>query len=884
MWLLRRGLRRAPLRFLLEAVAVAFPVAMLAATLWFVDAAVLAMTPNALWPIQIEMRAVAKSLDVNIRAISAKLSTPSGVRLAEPFGAAKVLVSAGSSGQFTARLFAVDPAYVAHHPWVKPVTGSLGRGVLLSQSIHSLPGFEAAKSITISLPGDAPELNLPLPVGGVADLREASTWFSVPYGEVQGDIVTVPRAVVIDFNTFERDILPVLRAWAKEGGLPAFDPGADELPSASLEAHITVDHAAYPPNPGQAALWSGQLQRVLGRAAGGTSVIVADNAAEVLVESQEDAVNAKILFLLLGIPGAIVAMALGLVTASTLVEAYRREEALLRMRGATQAQIARLASTQALVAGLAGSGIGLAAAAVAVSLATGRPVWQGVPAHELWLSALLGVAAGGLSAGLRIARLWRAGYRADISERRLLTLDWSPLWRRAHLDVWSIAVGIAILAANYLAGGLKKSPIEGPAVMLSFYVLLAPIALWIGMTLLAIRGLLAALAAWARPEEHACPLPSWRGAALRWLGRRPAPAARALAVGALAIAFGAEVLAFASTYREAKQADARAAIGSDLRLTPGDARFALPPLGPEIRAITPIRIVPARADTDRKSILAIEPQSYAAATTSAPRILLGVGIEGLVNDPTGVLINTEIAESFEVGPGDMLPLTIFPDDFESSSDLELRILGIYSSFAPTYPGTEVVTTVAALPRASLVSPNFYLARVAPPASPARVAAHLRSGPLAQKFVVATATAPNERGLTALSLDGLSAIEAIGASALGAIGVAVLGAFMVIERRREYAVLQSVGADIRQLLTGPILEGCGVVVFSIMLGVPIGLGLAGLAVQVLGLFFSLAPPPLVVPISELAALVLLLAVASALALGVTLAAIIRDRPAAILRAP
>lgn len=300
-------------------------------------------------------------------------------------------------------------------------------------------------------------------LGGVADLRDASTWFSIPYGEVQGDIVTVPRAVVIDFKTFEREVLPVLRAWAKEGGLPPFDPGADELPSASLESHVAIGHAAYPPDPGQAAIRSGQLQRVLGRAAGSTSVIVADNAEEVLAESQVDAVNAKIMFPLLGIPGVLVAAALGLTGASTLIEARRREEALLRMRGATDGQIAQLATAHAIAAGLAGSALGLLIAAIGVNIVTGRPVWQGVPATGLLVSAGLAVAAAALSSGSRIVRLRRASGRSDIFERRLLDHGWSPIWQRACLDVIAIAVGLAVLAIDVLAGGLRRSPVEAPA-------------------------------------------------------------------------------------------------------------------------------------------------------------------------------------------------------------------------------------------------------------------------------------------------------------------------------------------------------------------------------------------------------------------------------------
>jgi putative ABC transport system permease protein len=881
LWLLLHSVRRAPRRLVLEAIGVAFPVAMVAATLLFVDAAIQSMTPIALDPVQVEMRAVAKSLDADIPSISQKLVGVPGVKRVEPFAATNVVVDPGNGAQVTARLFAVDPAYLQDHPWIQVVSGGLGQGALLDQSTRSAPGFESPRSVTISLPGDAPALALSLPVDGTVDLRAASTWFSIPYGDVQGDIVTVPRSIVIDFATFQRSVLPVLKTWAAAGGLPPFDPGSDELPAASLEAHIAVDHSAYPADPGQAAAWSGQLQRVLGRRAE-VPIVVADNAAEALTMSQEDATNAKILFLLLGIPGALVAAALGLAGASTLVEAHRREEALLRLRGATSGQIVRLAIAHAALAGLIGSTLGLIIATLAVSAAIGRPVWQGVPAAGLALSAGLAVAAGALTTAVRVIRLRRAAKRSDIAaERRILERGWSPTWRRARLDLLAIGLGIAILALNFVSGGLKQGPIEGPSLALSFYVLLAPIAIWIGASLLLIRGLLVVLGWLARPER-ARPMSSWSGAALRWLGRRPARTAMSLALASLAVGFATLVLTFGATYQTAKQIDAAAAIGADLRLTPGDPRFVLPPLGSEVAAVSPVRLVPARVETDRKRILALDLASYGNAASIAPRMIVGAGIEGLAADPHGVLVDGEIATLFDVKPGDMLPVTIFPDDFENASDIQLRVVGVFISFPPTSASAELVTSISALPRATTVPVDFYLARVHPGDTPGTVASSLRDGPLAGKFGVATVLPSTERGLTALNLVGLSAIESIGASLVAAVGVGVLGAFLILERRREFAILHTVGADSRQILTGPALEGAVTVIGSIAIGLPVGLGLGVLAVRVLGLFFKLSPPLLTVPVPELAGLALFMGIASAVALGSALVAVNRVRAASVLR--
>lgn len=882
LWLLRRSMVRGPWRVALEAVTVAFPVAMLAATLWYVDTAVQSMTPNALAHVQIEMRAVAKSLDADMVAISAQLAQSADVALAEPFAAAKVLVGNGNSGLLTARLFAVKPEYIAAHPWIKTVMGSLENGVLLSQSVKDAPEFSAADTITITLPGDAPEFSLTLPVGGVVDLREATTWFSIPYGEVQGDIVTVPRAIVVDYATFEAKILPTLRDWSKLGGLPPFDPGSNELPAANLEAHVSIDHSSYPHDPGLASIWTGQLQKTLGRLSK-SSVVIADNAAETLAESQIDATNAKMLFLLLGIPGVLVAAAIGLTGASALIESYRREEALLRMRGASTAQVAGLAMLQAAVAGVAGSVMGLFVAAVAVSAVIGRPVWQDVPLGNFLLSAGLAVLAGALSSGLRLLSLWRASRGSDLTERQLLKRGWMPAWRVARLDLVALAIGAIILTVNVLAGGLKASPIEGMALMLSFYILLAPVAFWVGASLLVTRVLLLALARSTRPER-ARPLANWTEACFRWLGRRPAHAGRAMIAGTLAVAFGAEVLTFSATYQTARETDAVAAIGSDLRITPGDPRFPLPPLGDQITSSSPIRLVPTRIDTDRKTVMAIDPASYAASVTTLPRMIEGAGLADLIANPNGVMINAEIAKDFELGIGDTLELTIFPDDFESAKDIGLKVVGIYSAFPPTFPETEAVAAVGALPRAELAWPDFYLAKAAPNASAKDVANTLSSGPLAQKFVVSTQASPNQRGLTALNLAGLRLIEAVGASLIAAIGVAVLGAFLVLERRREFAILRTIGAETRQILTAPALEGGAVVLASLFFGIPIGLGLGVLAVQVLGLFFALKPPLMTLPLGGLAALSAFVILASSLSIGLSLAAVTRIRPASILRAP
>ena len=886
-WLVFQNVRHAPRRLVLGAVAVAFPVAALAATLLFVDDSVHAMTRRALAPVQVDMRALATTLDVDMTAVDRDLAAVPGVRHVDAFGAANVIVGApGTEGRFTARLFAVEPSYFEDFPWVQP-GDPLGDGALLNAGLAEvLPG---AQEVSIDLPGDVEPLGLSLPVDGAIDTRKATTWFAIPAGDVQGDVVVMPRSIVVDYATFSRVVLPALRS-ASTGPAAVTNPGLSELPAASLEAHIRVDPAAYPADPGQAAKWSAGMRRTLERQAP-DDILVADNANEPLAEAAVDATSAKIILFLLGIPGALVAAALGLAAASALTEAHRREDALLRLRGADDSQLVRLTVGQGLLAGVVGIALGLVVAGAGVSAVVHHVVWQNIPAGRLVFVAAVAIAAGTITTVARLVPVLRAGRRSAIAvERRQVVGAWVPSWRRARVDLVLLVVGGVILALNVASGGLKLSLLEHDAqaqtITLSFYVLMAPVLLWIGTTLLVVRGTLALLARWSRPDRPR-PLTSWKATSVRWLGRRPARTAVALVLGTLAVSFGAEVVTFAATYRTATDADAVAAFGSDLRLEPTSDRVQpLPALGPDIQATTPIRYIGGRAGSDRKWLMAIDPATYAGAATAQPQIVDGGGVDALARQPLGVLVAEEVVRDYDLIPGDTLPVTVFPDDLDLSRKLDLKVVGVFRSLPPNDPFSEMVITTDSLD-APVPAPDMYLARTAPGARPDDVATRLRHSDTARTYNVTTIDAlvrQEQRSLTALNLDGLGRIEAIGAAIVAAVGVGILGAFLVLERRRESAILRTVGADTRHVLTGPAVEGGLAALGSVVIGVPLGIGLGTLAVRVLGLFFTLPPPLVTVPVGPLVLLAVVVLATSTLALALALRAVSRLDVAPLLREP
>src|SRR5262249_14241827 len=162
--------------------------------------------------VQVEQRALATSLNVDMTKAGRSLATLPGVTHVDRFASTDVVVRApGQAAGATARLFAVDPVYLRHHPWVRVVAGSLDRGALLDQTLRDyVPAVAHAREVTVELPGGG-SAPLRLRNAGTVDLRDAlATWFAIPTGDVQGDVALVPRALVIPFETFRRTLLPAL--------------------------------------------------------------------------------------------------------------------------------------------------------------------------------------------------------------------------------------------------------------------------------------------------------------------------------------------------------------------------------------------------------------------------------------------------------------------------------------------------------------------------------------------------------------------------------------------------------------------------------------------------------------------------------------------------
>src|SRR5207302_5588299 len=107
------------------------------------------------------------------------------------------------------------------------------------------------------------------------------------------------------------------------------------------EVQAEVDPRALSGGPAQALKQAGQIRNRVERSLPGQVQFV-DNLSDTLTTATGDALYAETLYIMLAVPGAIVALALAYLAALGTAERDRRELALLRARGASRRDLAVL--------------------------------------------------------------------------------------------------------------------------------------------------------------------------------------------------------------------------------------------------------------------------------------------------------------------------------------------------------------------------------------------------------------------------------------------------------------------------------------------------------------------------------------------------------------
>jgi putative ABC transport system permease protein len=706
-------------------------------------------------------------------------------------------------------------------------------------------------------------------VAGVVDLPQADSLFQA-IGVPAGAAPQAPPDNVL--------LLPIDQWHA------FFDSQAVAHPeSVRTQLHVRVAHDL--PGDPEAAYTAVQQRahNLEARIAG--SGLVGDNLGARLLGVRADALYARVLFLFLGLPGILLAGLLTVAVAASGTDRRRREQSLLRVRGASTAQILGLESLEALVVGIGGVVAGVLLALVA-NAAIGLAM---APLDSVTLVWVLFAALAGLTlaSGAVLVPAWQQARRpAWTGVRVSVGQDRPPLWQRVYLDLFFLgasAVAFWQLASTGYQVVLAPEGVAQSSV--AYQAFIAPVCLWLGVGLLTLR-------LWSRGLAHGRGVLTWlarplagrlAGVVSASLRRQRGLVTRGVVLIALAVSYATSTAVFNTTYNAQARADAELTNGADITLTgstasnPGDLVPQLAAL-PGVIAAQPMQHRVAYVGTDLQDLFGIDPAHIGEATSLSNAYFANgdarATLAALTAQEDGVLVAAETANDYQLNPGDRINLRLQSAQDHQYHVVPFHFIGIVREF-PTAPKDSFLVANAHYVAQQTASSAAEIVLVRTSGQSANVALAARQVASSLPSVRVTDLGTTQRtissSLTAIDLRGLTQLELAFAVLLIGAAAGLILRLGLAERQRTFAILAALGAHTRQLGAFMWSESLIVLVGGSVVGLGLGFGVAQMLVVLLTGVFDPPPQSLAVPLGYLVLLLFTGAVTTVLAVLLALAA-------------
>jgi putative ABC transport system permease protein len=840
-------LRRRATRLAGAAIGIAIAVALMASLGSFLAHSKATMTARA-------VRSVAVDWQVQLQPGADPIATKkfvagsAGVTRAETVGfgtTSGLTATTGGSTQSTGSgvVLGIPTGYARAFPQqIRLLTGS-ATGVLLFQqtasNLHASPG----DTIVIGRPGLAP---VGVVVSGVVDLPQVDSLFQ----KVGAPAGTQPAAPPDNVA-----LIPSTR-WHQ-----LFDPLAKSRPDlVTAQVHVSRDHRL-PADPARAFTADAAAAHNLeARSSGG--VLVGDNLGASLDAARGDAAYAQVLFLFLGLPGAIVAALLTATIAASGATRRRAEQALLRARGASARQLLRLAAAEAAVIGGVGAVLGLAAAA-AVGWST-----FGTARFGSTTASAVGWAAAAAVIGLAIAAAAvlipaRRDLRGETvnAGRATIGRDRYPWWARVGLDAVLLMVAYLVYSASSRNGYQVVLAPEGvPTISVSYWAFFGPALVWIGGGLLAWR-LSDLLLGRGRPVLRRLLRPltgRLAGPVSGGLARQRRPLARAIVLLTLALSFAASTATFNATYRQQAEADAQLTNGADVTVTISGGSTVHPAAAARIANVAGVRRVEpmqhryAYVGSDLQDLYGVRPGHIRQVTALQDAYFQGGGsasslMHTLATKPDSILVSAETVKDYQLHLGDLIKLRLVDARSNQLRPVAFHYAGIVSEF-PTAPKDSffIANSRYVAQQTGTDTIGTFLVDTGGQNSTA-VAQRIQSllGPTTKITDIANVRGTVGSSLTSVDLSGLTRVELTFALLLAAAAGGLVLALGLAERRRTFAIASALGGKRRHLRAMIASEGALLAVLGLLGGAILGAVLSQMLIKVLTGVFD--PPPSVISV-------------------------------------
>ncbi|WP_035055182.1 ABC transporter permease [Andreprevotia chitinilytica] len=816
---------------------IALSVALLAALGAFLTQSAASMTHRAIGSVpvdwQVQIAAGASLPDI------AKVLAP-GVSKQQTVGYADVdgfEAHTGGTVQTTGpgKVLGVDAQYRLDFPeQLRSLVGNLD-GVLVAQQTAANLHVGMGDSVQIHRPG-LPSAEVK--VAGIVDLPNADSLFQA-VGVPPGAAPQAPPDNVL--------LLP-LSTWH---GL--FDPQAVARPdSVRMQLHAGLAHDRLPNDPEAAFVAvQGAARNLEARIAG--NGVIADNLAARLDAVRGDALYARVLFLFLSAPGCLLAAFLTIAVAASGGDRRRRDQALLRIRGASRSQIMQLAAVEAGVVGVGGAAIGVGLAALISSMLLQTTIFAGSAAVWVAGAALAGVL---LAQAAILITAWRNLTLTTVKDARMaLGQERARLWQRVGLDFICLGLSAIVFWRTWSTGYQVVLAPEGtPSSSVDYIAFLAPVLLWLGAGLLTTRLCLIGLglgrdqlARVLRPL--AGPLAGIVAAAISRQRRR---ITQGIALVALGFAFATSTAIFNTTYHAQTLVDAALTNGADVTVTgtaqaPASAALQTLRALPGVMAAQPMQHRFAYVGNDLQDLYGIDARHIGEATRMSDAYFAGGDatrtLALLARTPDGVLVSEETAKDFQLQLGDALNLRLQNARDHQYHSILFHYIGIAREF-PTAPHDSFLVANAAYVSEQTGAAGAEIVLLQTSAAPARVAVAAKLATAAWPGIKVTDIGQAQHligsSLTAIDLGGLARLELGFAVLMVAGATGLILALGLADRRRTFAILSALGAKPRQLGVFLWSEALLLFIVGALVGMLTGFGLAWMLVKLLTGVFD--PPP------------------------------------------
>lgn len=774
-----------------------------------------------------------------------------------------------------ARIFGFDAGYARHDKTVDIVDGALSAegGVISAEAAKTLK-LGIGDTVAVALPDGS---TIDVTVEGIADLTRARSLFSSRRGGDLETFIYTRNSITVSPGAFADTVLPAYERAATQGDGRLKNPPIREI-------DVTLDRDLLDADPSTALLQTERLAADINAVASHQDYLL-DNISNTLTVAAADSDVAKRLFIFLGLPGSLLAAALAAYAGSVLAAAQRREQAMLRVRGASRRHLLRMLSLRTTVLTAVGAAVGLVIGYLAVAIVLDQGSLSRASTSSLLTSALIGTVGGFVATGSALYLSGRRSIDRELNEDRARFSERPPMWRRFWLDGLGAAVAVVgtVLALRGDAfDGAAGSVYFGRAVDLNLPLLVLPITVWITGSLLAARFTGSVLGR-GQPRSSSSigrPLTSLYRLSI---GRRPWPIGNGAVVVALIVALAVSLATFTASYDAAKAKDARYATGSDIRITPSPTSgrtygvtdsdifrtAGIAATTPVIYGVSNVILRSART-SDPANLAAIDPETFSSvapltgvqfSSADAARTL-----RSLRTDPTAVLLSRETADFLKAKPGDPLNVLLMratPEQVE----VELHVVNVYERL-PGFPeGVDAVMSIdthtASVPSKT---PDLFLAATtdSDAASLHRAVVSLQQGPGSvdplQIGTRTTTLARDQSSLAALNIAGLVELDSTFALGMAVVTIAIFVFGLLLQRRREYVTLRAQGLEPRTIRLLIAAEASTVAAAGTTAGLVVGAAMGLYFTRVLRPLFVL-DPAFTIPLGALALPTLLVFIAT-----------------------